>query len=282
MFTVVLALAAGLAAVAPTSAHASPSGVTRHSDGFWIAMTPGETFARAVSRTPERTRAQVVATLHRMLQREEAGRGVSIPETKNGALVNVKASRSDLTGALAAAEKTATKTAATALSAHTAVSPASAPQSTFPVRGEPCGSDRAWCDLVYELDGELCTDTCELKDKLLANLTVNPSVFGSNYVAWTVIYSPDSGDFDGYHFQWWVLKYTAENQCGTGNTNSYSTGRSNTFTTDCDVNLWNSRNTTAVEFWGHFVPYGSYISDQAKDGTAVCQPETTENTWCLY
>jgi len=278
MFAVVLALAAGLAAIAPTSAHASSAGATGNSGGFWVTMTPGETFTQAVTQASQESPGQVTAALNRMLQHQQAGQGVYIPESKNGALVQVKASRSDLTGALAAAESTA----AVAGSAATAIVPYSAPQASWPVRGNACGSNRAWCNLVYVIDAEFCSQTCTLEDELYARLTVNPSVYGSNLVSWTVLYSPNHGDFDGYHFQWFVLKFAAENQCGTGNTSSFSTSTSNKFTTNCDTVLWNSRNTTAVEYWAHLKPNGSWYSDKAKDGTAVCQPESTENTYCLY
>jgi hypothetical protein len=107
MFAVVLALAVGLAAIAPTSAHASSAGATGNSGGFWVTMTPGETFTQAVSRAAQESPGQVAAALNRMLEHQQAGQGVYIPQSRNGALVQVKASRSDLTGALAAAESTA-------------------------------------------------------------------------------------------------------------------------------------------------------------------------------
>lgn len=214
-----------------------------------------------------------------MLHRQEAGQGVYIPESKNGAISHVKASHADLTKALAAAEKASTAAGNT----DAAVSPAaSASQSTWPVRGNACGNNRAWCNLVYILDADYCASTCTLEDELTARLTVNPSASGVNRVDWNVLYSPDHGDFDGYHFQWFFLKYASETECGTDNTGSWSTSTSNSFYTYCNTTLYNSRNTTAVEFWAHLVPTDQYIGDQAKDGTAVCQPESSGNTYCLY
>lgn len=140
----------------------------------------------------------------------------------------------------------------------------------------------SWCDLNYELVGEYCEDTCTVTDKLTASLTVDPSSSGRNRVSWTVIYSPDSRNFDGYHFQWFVLKFSSYTECGTDNTESYSTSTSNQFTTNCNSVLWNSKNTTAVEFWGHFVPTDQYVGDQARDGTAQCMPESTDDPVCLY
>jgi hypothetical protein len=286
VFVVVLALAAGLAAAPQTSALASSPGAKTHSSGFWVTMTPGSTFAQAVSAAAQKSPGQVTAGLKRMLQREEAGQAIYIPETKNGILVNVKASRADLTGALAAIKKTAATTAAVAGTAQTAV-PAAGPAvsgapSTWPVRGEACGSNRAWCDLVYVLDLDECDPSCTLEDQLTARLTVNPSASGTNRVNWNVLYSPDNGDFDGYHFEWYFLKYAAETECGTGNTGSWSTSNSGYFDTTCNVVLWDSRNTTAVVFWGHIAASDGWVNDWAKDGTALCQPESSGNTYCVY
>lgn len=211
-----------------------------------------------------------------------ARRGAALRGLETGALVNVKASRADLTGALAVAEETVTKPAAVSGNAGTLVSPDTASQASWPARGGPCNSDRSWCNLVYELDGEFCTDTCELTDKLAARLTVTPSVSGRNSVSWTVVYLPDSNNFAGYHFEWFVLKFAAETVCGSGNTGSFSTSQSKSFTTSCDSVLYNSHNMTAVEFWAFFTPIDDYVFDQARDGGALCQPESSDNNYCLY
>lgn len=275
IFAVALALTAGLAAIAPTSAHASSVGTTKPAHSFWFIMKSGETFAQAVGRAAQRSPAQVATTLRRMLQREEAGQRVDIPETRNGVIATVRASRSDLTGALAAAKKTGTVDA----------EPASAPQAAWPVRGGACYADHSWCDLVEALAGGTCSSSCIVTDEVNANLTIDPSVYGKNRVTWTALYSPDSGNFAGYHFQWFVLKFAAENQCGTGNSSSYNYSFSDVFITKCDINLYDSRNTTAIGLWAYFTPYGAYIGpDGAKDGTALCPTESKAATDpnCLY
>jgi hypothetical protein len=215
-----------------------------------------------------------------MLTRPENGPKVDIPKTRNGAIVNGPASRSDLTAALAAAERTAIKTAAVARNAQ----PLTAPQAGWPIIGEACNDDHSWCDISYELVGEACQPSCQITDVLAGNLTVDPSATGKNRVTWTVLYSPNGGNFAGYHWQWFVLKFQAQNQCGTGNSSSYSYSFSNTFTTNCDTELWSSRNTTAVAFWAFFTPYGAYLDppQKGRDGEAVCMAQSTEDPVCLY
>lgn len=216
MFAAAVALPAGLAAVAPTSAHAGS--VTKHS-GFWFAMTSGETFTQVVKSAAQRSPAQVVTTLHRMLQLQEAGQAVDIPKTRNGTIVIAKASRSDLTTALDAAERTAIKTAAIARNAQPA-RPLAAPQAAWPIRGESCNSAHSWCDMTFALAGGVRDPSCHETDGLAGSVTVDPSALGNNVVTWTIIYFPNNGNFSGYHFQWYVLKFAAQNQCGTGNSSS--------------------------------------------------------------
>jgi hypothetical protein len=267
MLAVALALAAGTAAAAPASAHASPAAAGGNAGSFWITMTPGETFAQAAAIAARKSPGRVDAALRGMLRSEEAGRIVRIPQGRGGRVVNAPASRADLAGALAAAE---------------GASPESTP-SGWPVRGNACGDNRAWCNLVLQIAADECDgNTCTLEDELTARLTVNPSVSGANRVNWNVLYSPDHGDFAGYHFEWYVLEFASETQCGTGNTDSYSTSTSGNFTTNCNTMLYDSRNTTAVQYWAYLSPAAQYQSDQAKDGTAICQTESSGNNYCLY
>jgi hypothetical protein len=241
-------------------------------------MTPGETFAQGVQSAARKSPGPVTATLRAMLRSEKAGRGVYVPEGRNGTVANIKASRAELAEALAAAQDTAAVTAIP----RTAVSPDTAPND-FPVRGNACGDNRAWCNLVLQIAADYCNgDTCTLEDELTARLTVNPSVSGTNRVNWNVLYSPDHGDFSGYHYEWYLLKFASETECGTGNTNSYSTSTSSYFDTNCNTMLYDSRNTTAVTYWAYLAPAAQYQSDEAKDGTAVCQTESSGNNWCLY
>lgn len=280
----IAALLAALAAVAPTAANASEANTGTSTGGFWLVMTPGESFAQAVAAAAQGSPGNIASTLRGMQQRQKSGLEVKIPETVKGAVADVQASSSDLSTALAATGKAvaASSTHPATAAAALAVTPDSAPQASWAVRGEACNDDRSWCELNYVIEGYYCDETCTLKDKITASATVDPSTSGQNRVSWNTLYSPDNGDFSGYHFEWYVLKFASLTECGTGNSDSHSTSTSGAFTASCNQTLYSSRNTTAVEFWGYFTPNDGWINDEARDGTAVCQSESSDNNYCLY
>lgn len=264
-----LALLTGLAAAAPVSAHAAVSSVSK---GFWVVMTPGEPFSQAVAQVPRKDRGQVTSTLRGMLHRAEAGLSVSIPEGTHNGVVSERASRSTLEGALAEAASDRARVSPS-------VSPAANP-SGFPVRGEACNNNRAWCNLVLEVAGEYCgSEGCTQTDLIKARLTTNPGATGS-MVSWTSIYSPNGGNFTGVHFEWFTLTWESERQCGSGNTNSGTGNGSGKFYPTCSGTLYHSRITHGFTLWADFLPSAQYIGDSAKTGTAYCA--SAPDTYCTY
>lgn len=259
------------------TAAANPIKGRSSSHGFWIVMTPGMTFAQAVSKIPARSRGQIRATLGGMLRNEEAGVRVAIPEGNHSGIVSVPASRSNLATALATAAQDGTTTQHHGM--YGIILPAATP-SSFPVRGDACHSNRAWCDLVLEVAGEYCDpEGCTQTDRITARLTTNPGATGS-MVSWTSIYSPNGGNFTGVHFEWWTMAWASEHVCGTDNTDSGTGNGSDEFFPTCDGPLYHSRITHGFTLWADFLPTAQYIGDSAKTGTAFCA--SAPDTYCIY
>lgn len=269
-----LVLLSGLAAAVSTPAQASLSGKS-HSGGFWLVITSGETFPQAVNRAYQSSGGQVTSTLRGMLRQAETGHSVYIPEGTRSGIANVRASKADLTGALVSATRGDMKGEQSRVAA-----PAAADPSGFPVIGNACNDNFSWCNLQFEAQGEYCTSSCEVVDRVTANLTDDPAGGGTSRIGYVSQYPIDSGDFAGVHFEWWTLKFAAQTECGTGNTNSWTPPKSASFNATCDVTLYNSRITHAFTFFAYFTPNAQYISANAKSGTAVCQPGPESS--CLY
>jgi hypothetical protein len=273
-FAMALILLSGLAAIVPPSALASPSD-SSHSGGFWLVITSDETFPQAVNQAYQSAGSQVTSTLRKMLLRVEAGNSAYIPEGTSGGVASVRASKADLTRALAAATQGSTEAGNSRVDALAAADP-----SGFPVIGNACNDNFSWCNLQFEAQGEYCTDSCDVVDRVTANLTDDPAGGGTSRINYVSQYPIDSGDFTGVHFEWWTLKFASQTECGTGNTNSWTPPKSGSFNATCDVTLYNSRITHAFTFFAYFAPNAQYISANAKSGTAVCQPGPESS--CLY
>jgi hypothetical protein len=136
--------------------------------------------------------------------------------------------------------------------------PAIPPPNEFSRRGGTCNDNRSWCNLKLELAAEYCNpEGCQQTDRVTARLTVNPGVKRS-MVSFTSIYAPDDHSFIEIHFEWWVLCFNVERECGTSNTRSFDGSGSGKFYPDSTIDLYDSRITHGFTLWAYFTRNGSW------------------------
>lgn len=172
----ILVIASVLTAAAPAPAQRA----ARSGHGFWLVVTPGESFTTAVRQaTVAPGGGRVAPTLHVMLRSAEAGRAVEVPQGTRRGVMNVRASVSQLRAALSATR---------ALSSHLAHPRAAGLSSravplAWRVRGYACNTIEyegqtwfaTWCNLPLELDGAFCDPSCETVDRLEFSDSTDPA-----------------------------------------------------------------------------------------------------------
>jgi hypothetical protein len=275
--SLVLALAA-TGPVALASDHNSHKAASSH--GFWVVITPGESFGEA-ART---SGGAVAATVRGMVRRAEAGKTVLVPEGTRHGVHNVRASVSELRAALSEARSLGHRA-----NVRTAgVIPRTSPNE-YPIRGEGCNQlgngFASWCNMRFELDGAFCAPGgCETTDTLRAKVTVDPATKTSrvSYNS-TYAYQPHDPNFSNIHFEWWVLCYRGEDDCGSDNTSDFFGNSSGTFFPTSTKDLHGDTVTHALTLRALFAPNGSYYADNAKTAGAFCDPVPPEpSNQCLY
>lgn len=281
---VVIAIAVAAFAVIPSAAASTqPAGASSAATpaaGFWAVITPNASFTAAADVASLTSGAAVAHTIGAMLNRVDSGAQVNIAQGTGSDIVTARATRAGLEGTLTSLE-TSSSAVKSAIQARMSPDiPAIPPPHEYPVRGNDCNNKRSWCDMKFELAAVYCTEEgCETKDRITVKLTVDPGVKASR-ASFSSLYSPDDHSFTEIHFEWWVLCYRGENQCGSDNTNSWSGTGSHTFTMTSDVYLYNDRVTHALTLWALFIRNGRWYNDDAKTGTAVCAKKP--NRYCVY
>lgn len=268
-----LALLAGVAAATPASAQANASGNAR-SRCFWLVMTPGESFTQAASQAARTSGGQVAPTLREMTLRLEAGNGVYIPEGTGSGITLIRASAADLAQAQAAVAQVRTNG-----EYGSSASPALTPEE-YPVRGAACDNNYAWCNLVLQVAADYCEETCTLEDEITARLKVNPGANEVSTVSFTSIYSPNNGDFEDIHFDWYTMVFAGQGVCGSDSTETYSPNGSAEFFALCNTQSYNSRLSHAFTLWAYLIPTASYVPDHAKTG--ICIGRAAPDANCVY
>lgn len=277
--TVTLLTALGSASAA--SAASAPGAETRGGTGgatagFWVVTNLSESFTAMAVQAAETSPAAVAPTLRAMVSRVEAGHPVYVPWGNADNIASVRASRAELVQALAAVTANRARVGAAPAAAHIP------PPKEYPVRGAICAktAKRAWCNLVLELAASYCDpEGCKQTDKMTVRITVNPAVETSR-ASFNALYFPDDHSFAGFHFQWWVLCFAVERECGSANTKSFGGSTHGYFDMKSDGELFHSRVTHAITLWGLFIRNGRYYNDDAKTGTAFCADKP--DTYCTY
>lgn len=245
------------------------AGESGRPDIEWYAR-PDESFTQAAAQEAKSHPSQTAAMIREMLRKEEAGSPVFIPEGTDGRVVNERASQAELMQALAATMSRAGGVAAPPATPGVSAGLSESVAAGFPERGEACGSNRAWCQLKLAIAADYCNPDCELEDEITARLTVNPGANEVSKVSWTSIYSPNSGDFQNVHFEWYTMVYSWLDQCGTANTPDINANGSGLFYPTCSQTTYGYLLTHGFRLWGYLIPSGEWIDDQARTGSARC------------
>jgi hypothetical protein len=274
--TVTLLTALGSVSAVAAAGAGTHSGTSADTSGFWVVSNLNESFTAMAVQAAKTSPATVVPTLRAMVSRVEEGHPVYVPQGSADNIASVRASRAELVQALAAL---------TAKRARVGAVPTAAripPPKEYPVRGAICAktAKRAWCNLVLELAASYCDpEGCQQTDKMTVRITVNPAVETSR-ASFNALYFPDDHSFAGFHFQWWVLCFAVQRECGSANTKSFGGSTHGYFDMKSDGALYHSRVTHAITLWGLFIRNGRYYNDDAKTGTAFCADKP--DTYCTY
>lgn len=285
----VLVMVSALAASAAVSAQTQRG--TRSAHGFWVVVTPGESFSDAAGRAVRTAGGgQAAVTIEAMLRRAEAGQGVYVPQGTRRGVIRVRATVGELRTALSATRSLGARSVSQmAAGAASQVVPLSLP----PVRGTACNSVTyngqtwftTWCDLKLELAGDYCDPAgCEQVDTLTATITTDPGAFTSRaaYTTLNVVSSGFSSTFTDVHINWNTLCYSSKIECGHGSTGTISPSGKGTMFPTSDVDLHGDMITHTFYLWALFIPNGQNYADDAATGTGTCKPASSGSNQCLY
>lgn len=273
---------------------AASAGVRRgvHSErGFWMVVTPGESFVTAAGQAAlARGGSQVAPTIHEMLNRTETGRAVDVPKGTRRRVTNVRATVAELKAALAGVRSLRARRSdpAAARSASRAISP------TWEVRGYACNTVdydnqtwfATWCNLPLELDGVHCDPGCEVVDDLHWQGSTDPAT-GTSRVGYAITNTVEPGYssvFTDIMINWNVRCYRNQLECGHADTGPYNPPKDGLLfpKVDSGIDLHNDKVAHLYFLVALFIPNGQNYSDDAITGTAWCEPASSGSNRCLY
>jgi hypothetical protein len=280
----VLLVASALPSIASAQAHQNTGFSQRH--GFYWAMTPGESFTDAARQAARSSGGQVAATLKAMVRRAEAGGKVYVPQGTGHSIISLPATPSGLQTALSAV------TPVSARAADSPRKPFSLDPVSFPVRGSGCNTIvrggttyyASWCDELFSIDAGFCGQQgCEITDRINARVTTNPGT-SSTLTSYTSIYTYNAGDplLNYIHFQWWVLCFRSQQQCGSNNTPDFYGNSSGKFYPNADIDPHGDHITHAYALWAHLIPNNTAYYSAGKTAAALCDPAGSGSNQCLY
>jgi hypothetical protein len=147
-------------------------------------------------------------------------------------------------------------------------------------------TDNVWIG-IYTCNGPTFND-CVLVDRMAARLTVNPGAFASR-VDFNILYSPNSGGFQGTHFEWWSLVDGDPSLTLTANfpddgSGLYPNGPSSGSFRVESVDAHNRSLAHTILLWAQTTPgsgFDTWLRAGGRTGRAFCEDVQIDNT-CLY